>query len=103
GATISSITYGITVSLYLLSCYLLIRERNRVEFKKQLPLLIFITVSFIPDTIFVFSFTAFTQMAFIDDRDQSGEPSTFKNNMLSMPVDDAGNAAFILLSDTLVV
>jgi hypothetical protein len=106
GVVISAIAYGITVSLYFLSFHLLLREKNRVEFKQRLPLLIYITVSFLLGTLFMIALAAFTQMAFIDDRNYPGGPSAFENNMFSIPVDNAGNAAFVLsnwLSDALLV
>ena len=106
GAIVSAIAYGITVSLYFLSLHLLVRDKNRVEFRQRLPLLIYITASFILGTLFMIALAAFTQMAFIDDRNYPGGPNAFENNMFSIPVDDAGNAAFVLsnwLSDALVV
>lgn len=106
GVVVSAIAYGITVSLYFLSFHLLVRDKNRVEFKKRIPLLIYITVSFLLGTLFMTALAAFTQMAFIDDRNYPGGPNAFENEMFSIPVDDAGNAAFVLsnwLSDALLV
>ncbi|KAF8553512.1 hypothetical protein OG21DRAFT_1463955 [Imleria badia] len=106
GVVISAIAYGVTVSLYFLSFYLLVREKNRVEFKQRLPLLIYITASFLLGTLFMIALAAFTQMAFIDDRNYPGGPNAFENNMFSIPVDNSGNAAFVLsnwLSDALLV
>ncbi|KAF8553519.1 hypothetical protein OG21DRAFT_1441755 [Imleria badia] len=106
GSIVSAIAYGITVSLYFLSFHLLVRDKNRVELKQRLPLLIYITVSFVLGTLFMIALATFTQMAFIDDRNYPGGPNAFENNMFSIPVDDAGNAAFVLsnwLSDALVV
>ncbi|KAG8220623.1 hypothetical protein J3R82DRAFT_2881 [Butyriboletus roseoflavus] len=106
GVIISSIAYGITAALYFLSFHLLTRAKNHVEFRKRLPLLIYITLSFVLGTIFMISLAAFTQMAFIDDRNYPGGPSAYENNMFSIPIDDTGNAAFVLsnwLSDALVV
>ena len=106
GAFISSVAYGITVCLYFSSLHLLIHSRNRVELKKRLPLLIYITVSFLLGTLFMISLAAFTQMAFIDNRNYPGGPNAFENNMFSIPIDDMGNAAFTLsnwISDALVV
>ena len=106
GVVISAIAYGVTVSLYFLSFYLLVREKNRVEFKQRLPLLIYITASFLLGTLFMIALAAFTQMAFIDDRNYPGGPNAFENNMFSIPIDNSGNAAFVLsnwLSDALVV
>ncbi|KAN0101294.1 hypothetical protein V8E55_001278 [Tylopilus felleus] len=106
GVIVSAVAYGITVSLYFLSFYLLVRDRNRVEFKNRLPLLIYITLSFLLGTLFMCALATFTQMAFIDDRNYPGGPNAFENNMFSIPVDDSGNAAFVLsnwLSDALLV
>ena len=106
GAIVSAVAYGITISLYSLSFHLLTRERSRVEFKKRLPLLVYITVSFLLGTLFMIALAAFTQEAFVDDRNYPGGPNAFENNEFSIPVDDAGNAAFVLsnwLSDALLV
>jgi len=96
GVIVSAVAYGITVSLYLLSFHLLVRERNRVELKKRGPLLIYISIIFFLGTLFMCSLAAFTQMAFIDDRNYPGGPSAFENEMFSIPVDNVGNAAFTL-------
>ncbi|KAI9461082.1 hypothetical protein HD554DRAFT_2028457 [Boletus coccyginus] len=106
GVVISAIAYGITFSLYFLSFHLLVREKNRVEFKTRVPLLICITATFLLGTIFMISLAAFTQMAFIDNRNYPGGPNAFENNMFSIPVDNVGNVAFVLsnwLSDALLV
>ncbi|KAH7884134.1 hypothetical protein F5I97DRAFT_1898759 [Phlebopus sp. FC_14] len=106
GVVVSAVAYGITVSLYFMSFHLLVRAKNRVEFKTRLPLLIYITVSFLLGTLFMFALAAFTQMAFIDNRNYPGGPNAYENNMFSIPVDDSGNAAFVLsnwLSDALLV
>ncbi|KAI9461088.1 hypothetical protein HD554DRAFT_2131070 [Boletus coccyginus] len=96
GVVVSAVAYGITVSLYLLSFHLLTRQENRVEFKKRIPLLIYITLTFLLGTIFMISLAAFTQMAFIDDRNYPGGPNAFENDMFSIPLDNMGNAAFTL-------
>lgn len=52
------------------------------------------------------SLAAFTQMAFIDNRNYPGGPDAFENDMFSIPIDNAGNVAFVLsnwLSDAVVV
>jgi len=106
GAIISAIAYGVTVSLYFLSFYLLVRQKNRVEFRKRLPLLAYITVSFLLGTIFMIALAAFTQMAFIDNRNYPGGPNAYEENMFSIPIDNMGNVTFVLsnwLSDALVV
>lgn len=106
GVVISAIAYGVTVSLYFLSFYLRVRDQNRVEFRKRLPLLAYITISFLLGTIFMIALAAFTQMAFIDDRNYPGGPNAYENNMFSIPIDNTGNVVFVLsnwLSDALVV
>ena len=106
GTIVCAVAYGIVISLYLSSFRHLMHKRNRAEFKNRLPLLIYITITFLLSTLYMISQAAFTQMAFIDDRDYPGGPSAFENNEFSIPVDDVGNTAFILtswLSDALVV
>ncbi|KAG2090616.1 uncharacterized protein F5147DRAFT_643435 [Suillus discolor] len=106
GAVVSSIAYGIGVTLFFMCFYLLIRQITRTNYKKTLPLLIYITVDFILGTIFVAVLADFTQLAFIQYRNYPGGPSAFENNMFGIPVDSVGNVCGVLmmaLSDGLVV
>jgi hypothetical protein len=106
GVVISAIAYGVTVSLYFLSFYHLTRGKNRIEFKRRLPLVIYITVAFLLVTVYTITLAGYTQMAFIDDRNYPGGPSAFENNMFYVPVDNAGAVVYVLsnwFSDALVV
>ncbi|KAG2097497.1 uncharacterized protein F5147DRAFT_714896 [Suillus discolor] len=106
GAVVSSIAYGIGVTLFFMCFHLLIRQMTRTNYKKSLPLLIYITIDFILGTLFMASLADFTQLAFIQYRDYPGGPNAFENNMFGIPVDNLGNVCGFLmmaLSDGLVV
>lgn len=96
GVFVSTLAYGINVCLYFMTAHYLVSSPNRTEFKKRLPLLVYITLLFSLATIFMISLAGFTQMAFIDDRNYPGGPNAFENNEFSIPLDDAGNVAFVL-------
>jgi hypothetical protein len=86
--------------------HLLFRQMNRMNYKKNLPLLMYITITFILSTLFMAALADFTQLAFIQYRDYPGGPNEFENNMFGIPVDNLGNVcAFLtmILSDGLVV
>ncbi|KAG1854398.1 hypothetical protein C8R48DRAFT_776792 [Suillus tomentosus] len=106
GALASSIAYGIGVTLFFMCFHLLIRQMTRANYKKSLPLLIYITTDVILGTLFMASLADFTQLAFIQYRDYPGGPNAFENNMFGIPVDMLGNVCGVLmmaLSDGLVV
>ncbi|KAG1812181.1 uncharacterized protein BJ212DRAFT_1483356 [Suillus subaureus] len=106
GTVVSAVAYGINVALYLMCFHLLFRQMNRMNYKKQLPLLIYITTTFIFSTLFMAALADFTQLAFIQYRDYPGGPNAFENNMFGIPVDNLGNVCGFLtmiLSDGLVV
>ncbi|KAG2052037.1 hypothetical protein BDR06DRAFT_915872 [Suillus hirtellus] len=106
GAVASSIAYGIGVTLFFMCFHLLIRQMTRANYKKSLPLLIYITTDVILGTLFMASLADFTQLAFIQYRDYPGGPNAFENDMFGIPVDMLGNVCGVLmmaLSDGLVV
>lgn len=106
GAVVSSIAYGIGVTLFFMCFYLLVRQITRTNYKKSLPLLVYITIDFILGTLFMAVLADFTQLAFIQYRDYPGGPNAYENNMFGIPVDMAGNVCGVLmmaLSDGLVV
>lgn len=106
GTVVSAIAYGINVTLYFMCFHLLLRQMTRTNCKKQIPLLVYITVTFILSTLFMTALADFTQLAFIQDRNYPGGPNAFENDMFSIPVDNIGNVCGLitmLLSDGLVV
>ncbi|KAG2154512.1 uncharacterized protein EDB93DRAFT_1320132 [Suillus bovinus] len=106
GTVVSAVAYGIDVALFFMCFHLLWLHTNRTNYKKQLPLLIYITTIFILSTLFMASLANFTQLAFIQDRNYPGGPNAFENTMFGIPVDNLGNACGLItmiLSDTLVV
>lgn len=106
GTVISAVAYGIDVALYFMCFHLLLRKMNRTNYKKHLPLLMYITLVFILSTLFMAALANFTQLAFIQYRNYPGGPNAFENNMFGIPVDNLGNACGLItmiLSDGLVV
>ncbi|KAG1753138.1 hypothetical protein EDD22DRAFT_827934 [Suillus occidentalis] len=106
GTVVSAIAYGIDVALYFMCFNLLFRQMNRTNYKKHMPLLIYITSVFIFSTLFMAALANFTQLAFIQYRNYPGGPNAFEINMFGIPVDNLGNACGLItmiLSDGLVV
>ncbi|KAG1871321.1 hypothetical protein DFJ58DRAFT_763319 [Suillus subalutaceus] len=106
GTVVSAVAYGIDVALYSMCFHLLFRQMNRMNYKKHLPLLLYITTTFILSTLFMAALADFTQLAFIQYRDYPGGPNAFENEMFGIPVDNLGNVCGFLtmmLSDGLVV
>ncbi|KAG1739263.1 hypothetical protein EDB19DRAFT_1828845 [Suillus lakei] len=106
GTVVSAVAYGINVALYFMCFHLLFRQMNRTNYKKHLPLLVYITTTFILSTLFMAALADFTQLAFIQDRNYPGGPNAFENDMFAIPVDNLGNVSGLvtmLLSDGLVV
>ncbi|KAG1751343.1 uncharacterized protein EDB91DRAFT_1104869 [Suillus paluster] len=106
GTVVSAVAYGIDVALYCMCFHLLFRQMTRTNYKKHLPLLLYITVTFILSTLFMATLAEFTQLAFIQDRNYPGGPNAFENNMFAIPIDNLGNVSGLItmiLSDGLVV
>ncbi|KAG2090626.1 uncharacterized protein F5147DRAFT_764413 [Suillus discolor] len=104
GTVVSAVAYGIGVALFFMCFHLLFRQMNRTNYKKLLPLLIYITTTFILSTLFMAGLADFTQLAFIQYRNYPGGPSAFEN--VSMPMDnitDVCGFLTMILSDGLVV
>ena len=98
GVFVSTLAYGINVCLYFMTLHYLTRSQNRMELKRSLPVVIYITTLFGLATIFMVSLVGFTQMTFIDDRNYPGGPNAFEDNEFSIPLDDAGNVAFVVIN-----
>jgi hypothetical protein len=58
--------------------------------------MLYVGVVFLLCTLFVTSNTAFTQMAFIDDRNFPGGPSAYESDEFSIPVDNISNVAYVI-------
>ncbi|KAF9810353.1 hypothetical protein IEO21_06973 [Rhodonia placenta] len=85
---------------------LLVRQMDRTNRRRHLILLVFISVLFILGTIFVYSLSEFTQLAFIEQRNFPGGPSAYENDMFWIPVDELGVAVWVIgnwLMDLLLV
>lgn len=96
GALLSNIFYGVELTLFMICFTILARQVTRVDYKRQLVLLVFITVIFALGTIFMGTNVEFTQLAFIDNRNYPGGPGAYEQAMFWIPVDELGNVAFVL-------
>jgi len=106
GALLSNIVYGIEVSLFAICFKLLFTRTNRMNERKQLMLLTFVTVLFILGTIFVYSLSEFTQLAFIENRNYPGGPAAYEEAMFWVPASKIGTVVFVMgnwLMDLLLV
>lgn len=86
--------------------YLLATQTNRKNGRKNVPLIVYITLIVLLSTLFMGSLAAFTQLAFIDNRNYPGGPAQYMTDMFSIPVDEVGNVSFVLtnwLCDGLIV
>ncbi|KIJ16533.1 hypothetical protein PAXINDRAFT_132561 [Paxillus involutus ATCC 200175] len=106
GLVAGAVMYGINVALCCICSHFLLRRGKYTDHKRQLPLLIYVIVSFILATIIMSSLAAFAQLAFIDDRNYPGGPTSFEANMYRTATAQYGYIAFALsnwFSDSLLV
>jgi hypothetical protein len=98
GAFISVLAYGMQVVLYSMSCYWLYQNRHTDNSKRNVGLMIYITVIFVLGTLYIAGLLQFTQDAFIDGRNIPGGPSVYETVMFSVPIDMLPNVIMVLLS-----
>lgn len=96
GNLLSNIAYGVELTLFVMCFTILVRQLNRFNYKRQMFLLIFISVIFVLGTVFMGAQAKFTQMAFIEYRNFPGGPSAYENAEYSVPVDEIANVCFIV-------
>lgn len=114
GIVLSSVAYGVHLTLYLFVAHHLIRHptrkspvagsgsRNHVSW----PLVFYITWNFILGTFGIAAEARFNQLTFIDDRNFPGGPDEFIAVMYNDFVNMFGTAAYVVLNwfaDGLVV
>lgn len=106
GDLLCNIIYGMEFTLFTITFYFLARQATREGYSQRILLLIFITLVFILSTIFMALTAEFTQLAFIEDRNIPGGPSTYEKVMFSIPVDQAATVSGVIsnwLMDALLV
>ncbi|KZT68638.1 hypothetical protein DAEQUDRAFT_711677 [Daedalea quercina L-15889] len=96
GALLSNIFYGMQFVLFGICLDILSRQLNNTNLKRHMMLIVFLVVVFILSTLFMFSSAVFTERAFIDDRDFPGGPNGYETEMFEIPVDELGNAVFMI-------
>ncbi|KAI0258510.1 hypothetical protein BC834DRAFT_835454 [Gloeopeniophorella convolvens] len=106
GAILGAVAYGSAFTLFAICLNILVKQTNRTNIKIKGAFIAYISILFILGTIFMAASAEFTQMAFIDNRNYPGGPAAYENAMFSIPVDMAGNVAFVLtawFADALLV
>ncbi|KAI0259602.1 hypothetical protein BC834DRAFT_962042 [Gloeopeniophorella convolvens] len=106
GAILGAVAYGSAFTLFAICLNILVKQTNRTNIKIKGAFIAYITILFILGTIFMAASAEFTQLAFIDNRNYPGGPAAYENAMFSIPVDMAGNVAFVLttwFADALLV
>lgn len=98
GALLCNIIYGIHFILFVICAYILVRQMSRSNYTRQLGFLVYIATVFILGTLLTVSSSAFTQLAFVDNRNFPGGPSVFEQLMSWIPIDQLGNVALVLSS-----
>lgn len=94
GAILCAGAYGIVFTLSLSCLHQLWSYRGgRVQ---RAILILYVGVVFLLCTLFVTSNTAFTQMAFINDRNFPGGPAAYEADEFSIPVDNISNVAYVI-------
>ncbi|KAI0258609.1 hypothetical protein BC834DRAFT_974963 [Gloeopeniophorella convolvens] len=96
GAILGAVAYGSAFTLFAICLNILVKQTNRTNIKIKGAFIAYISILFILGTIFMAASAEFTQMAFIDNRNYPGGPAAYENAMFSIPVDMAGNVAFVL-------
>jgi len=96
GALLSNIFYGMQFVLCGICLEILIRQLSRSNLKRHLMLIAFLVVVSVLSTLFMFSLAAFTQRAFIDDRDFPGGPNAYELAMFEIPIDELDNVVLII-------
>lgn len=106
GAILTGVTYGVVLTLFIMTTRLLIQQMTSATYKRRLFFLAYITCIFILGTLYMISAAGMTQLAFINDRNFPGGPSNFEKIMFSVPIDGLGNVCFVLaewFSESLMV
>ncbi|KAH7919115.1 hypothetical protein BV22DRAFT_1023530 [Leucogyrophana mollusca] len=98
GTVVNAALYGVDATLYFACFRAILRGTTRSNYKKQLPLLLFVAIAFILSTLFTASMTEFTNLAFIDDREYPGGPGAYSRNMFHIPQNEIANVSFVLLT-----
>ncbi|KIJ64851.1 hypothetical protein HYDPIDRAFT_132008 [Hydnomerulius pinastri MD-312] len=108
GAIITGTGYGIVLALFWL-CFRALWYRTKIKdasYRRNMFFLVYVFVMFVFGSLFIGSNSQFTQLAFINDRNFSGGPSAYEEQMFSIGVDEIGNVSFTLanwLADSLLV
>jgi len=106
GAFLSNLAYGVELTLFLTCFKLLLTQRKRSHDKIRVNLLIFITLVFVLDTIFMGCNAKSIQLAFIQDRNFPGGPSAWLDTSILVPVNTVSIEVAVIsiwLTDLLLV
>jgi hypothetical protein len=107
GVVVSSVAFGVVVTLFCMCFSVLYRQAaTRERSRQRIILWVYICIVFILNTLFIAANSKFTELAFIDDRNYPGGPAQFENDMWSIPIDEVNNVVFVLqnwMNDGMIV
>ncbi|KAG2132048.1 hypothetical protein DEU56DRAFT_953015 [Suillus clintonianus] len=98
GSILTGVGYGVVLALFWL-CLRSLWHRTRVkdaDYTRNCFFLGYVCVMFPPGSLFMDSNPQFTQLAFINDRNYPGGPSTWEVEMFSISLDEISNVSFVL-------
>ncbi|KAL1736337.1 hypothetical protein FB107DRAFT_221861 [Schizophyllum commune] len=93
GAFLATVAYGMQVVLFTSAAYLLYKRKKD---KRNVALLVYISVIFSLGTLYMGGLLKFTQLCFIDQREYPGGPSAYEDDMFSIPVDMLANVTLVI-------
>ncbi|OBZ67518.1 hypothetical protein A0H81_12740 [Grifola frondosa] len=98
GGILTGVGYGVVVTLFTMCFHLLFMSirLGRPNRQKNIVLLVYISVISILGSLFMGSNSAFTDLAFVDDRNFPGGPNAYENSMFSVTADEISNVSFVL-------
>ncbi len=105
GSFITWIAYGIVTTLCIQCLLMLVGSINPSWVKKDLPLLVFVVVTFLIDTVLIGATSLYTRHAFVDQRNFPGGPSAYEEDVTDgfISTMNASIVVSIFLSDMLLV
>ncbi|THG93864.1 hypothetical protein EW026_g7485 [Hermanssonia centrifuga] len=105
GALITWIAYGVVTTLCIQCFFMLVSSINPSRVKKDLPLLVFVVVTFLIDTVLIGAASLYTRHAFVDQRNFPGGPSAYEEDVTDgfISTMNASIVVSIFLSDMLLL
>ncbi|TFY54781.1 hypothetical protein EVJ58_g8656 [Rhodofomes roseus] len=93
---LENIPYGVELTLFFMCFMALLQNMDRYNFKRQIFLLVFITIIFGLGTVFMITNSLLTQQAFIENRNFPGGPGAYLNAMFSDTVGLTSSVSWVV-------